>query len=49
MLSGDYDDVVCAAVGNRNVGYNQRLGVDFSIDVDLKELPETVEINVYRR
>ena len=49
VLCGNYHDVVRAAVGNRDVGYNQRLGIDFSIHVDLKELPETVEVNVYRR
>ena len=49
VLSGNYHDVVDAAVGNRNVGCNQRLGIYFPIHVNLKELPEAAEVNVCRR
>ena len=49
VLSGNDHDVARSAVGNRNVGYNQRLGIYFPIHVNLKELPEAAEVNVCRR
>ena len=49
MLSGNDHDIVRAAIWNGDLGYNQRLGINLPVHVYLKELPETVEVDVCRR